>query len=124
MSGFSDYGEGAILDALFNNVALQKANRYFQLHIGDPGENGTTNIAANNTRISITGAASAGGVFTSVNTLTFAVAPSTETYTHYSIWDALTVGNCLLTGQLTIAYAAGAGETVTLPAGSLTVTVT
>lgn len=121
MSGLSDYLEDAILNAVFNNVALQKSARYFQLHVGDPGENGTTNVATNNTRVSITGAAASGGSFTTVADLVWVGVPATEIYTHCSIWDALTVGNCLLTGALTIPYSAGAGETVTLPAGSLVV---
>ena len=118
----ANYLEGAILDAVFN-VALQKSARYLQLHTGDPGENGTANVASNNTRKSITGAASVTGTFTSVNDLIWVGVPTTEVYTHCSIWDASTAGNCLFFGPLSVTYAATSGDTVTLPTGLLTVSV-
>lgn len=60
----SNFGENAILDAIFNNTALQEASRFVKLHIGDPGEAGTANAAAETTRKSVTGAAASGGTFT------------------------------------------------------------
>lgn len=119
----SDYAENAILDALFNNTALQKSARYVKLHIGDPGEAGTANAATETTRKSVTGAAAVSGTFTSVNTLTWAAYPATETITHISIWDAATVGNCLWTGALVSSISVTSGTSFLIASGSLTVTV-
>lgn len=119
----SNYGEGALLDSFFNNTSAAKAARYVKLHTGDPGEDGTANAAGETTRKSVTGAASSGGVFTSVNDLAWTSVSTTETYTHISIWDASTAGNCLWTGALTASKAVNAGDNFTIPTGSLTVSL-
>lgn len=119
----SNYAESAILDALFNNTALQKSARYVKLHTGDPGEAGTNNAATETTRKSVSDAAAASGTFTSVNDLIWTSVAGTETYSHISIWDHLTAGNCLWTGALTASKAVNAGDTFTIATGSLTVSV-
>lgn len=119
----SNYAENAILDAIFNNTALQKSARYIKLHIGDPGETGASNAAGETTRKSITGAAAASGTFTSVNDLTWTNVSTSETYSHVSIWDDPTAGNCLWTGALSVSKAVIAGDTFTIATGSLTVSV-
>lgn len=120
---FSNYAEDAILDALFNNTALQKANRYVKLHIGNPGEDGTANAATETTRKSLTGAASSAGVFESANDLVWAALPADETFTHFSIWDHVSAGNHLIYGTFSPAISKLTGETLTISAGDLTVTV-
>lgn len=119
----SNYAENAILDAIFNNTALQKSARYVKLHTGDPGEAGTNNAAGETTRKSVTGAAASSGTFTSVNDLSWTSVSTSETYSHISIWDDPTAGNCLWTGALTASKAVNAGDTFTIPTGSLTVSV-
>jgi hypothetical protein len=119
----SNYAENAVLDSLFNNTALQKSARYVKLHIGDPGEAGTSNAAGETTRKSVTGAAASGGTFTSVNDLAWTNVASTETLSHISIWDDPTAGNCLWTGALSASKAVNAGDTFTIPTGSLTVSL-
>ncbi len=119
----SNFGENAILDAIFFNTALQEASRYVKLHIGDPGEAGTANAAGETTRKSVTGAAAASGTFTSVNDLAWTNVSTTETISHISIWDDLTAGNCYWTGALSTAKAVVAGDTFTIATGSLTVSV-
>ena len=119
----SNFAENAILDAIFNNSALQKSARYVKLHTGDPGEAGTNNAAGETTRKSVTGAAASGGTFTSVNDLIWTNVSTSETYSHISIWDDPTAGNCLWTGALTASKAVNAGDTFTIPTGSLTVSV-
>jgi hypothetical protein len=47
----------------------------------------------------------------------------TETYSHISIWDDPTAGNCLWTGALTASKAVNAGDTFTIATGSLTVSL-
>lgn len=119
----SNYAENAILDALFNNTALQKSARYAKLHTGDPGEDGTANAATEATRKSITGAAASGGVFTSANDLAWTSVSTTETYSHVSIWDASSGGNCLGSGALASSKAVNAGDNFTIASGSLTFTL-
>ncbi len=120
----SRYVEDKLINALFNNAspaALQLSARYVKLHTGAPGVNGTSNAAGETTRKSVTGAASSGGVFTSVADLVWSAVASSETYTDISIWDDPTAGNCLWVGQLTAPVAVTSGATFTLAAGNLTV---
>lgn len=119
----SNYGENALLDSFFNNTSAAKANRYLKLYIGDPGEAGTNNAAAETTRKSITGAAASGGTFTSVNDLTWTNVAATETYSHVAIWDDVAAGNCLWTGALTASKAVNAGDTFTIATAALTVSL-
>lgn len=124
----SNYVETKVMDALFNNIspaAIQLASRFIKLHVGDPGEDGTANAATETTRKSITGAASSNGVFTSANDLIWTNVAGTETYSHVSLWDAVgpAGGNCLWSGPLTSSKAVNAGDTFTIPTGSLTVTL-
>lgn len=119
----SNFAENAILDAIFNNTALQKSARYVKLHISDPGETGTSGAAAETTRKSVTGAAAASGTFTSVNDLIWTAVAGSETISHISIWDDPSAGNCLWTGALSVSKAVNAGDTFTIPTGSLTVSV-
>lgn len=122
----SNYAESAIMDALFNNAspaALQLSNRYVKLHTADPGEAGTTAAAGETTRKSLTSAATSNGVFTSTNDLTWTSVSTTETYSHISLWDASTAGNCLWVGALTASKAVTAGDTFVISAGQLTVTL-
>ncbi len=119
----SNYAEDAILNAIFNNASLAKSARYAKLHIGDPGEAGTSNAAGETTRKSITGAAASSGTFTSVNDLAWTNVSTSETYSHISLWDDPTAGNCLWTGALTASKAVNSGDSFTIPTGSLTVSV-
>jgi len=122
----SNYLETKVMDAIFNNAspaAIQLANRYVQLHTADPTETGTVAVATETTRKAVTGAATSNGVFTSVNDLTWTSVAGTETYTHISVWDASTTGNCLWVGALTAAKAVTAGDTFVISTGQLTATL-
>jgi len=46
-----------------------------------------------------------------------------ETYTHISLWDASTAGNCIFTGPLSASKTVNAGDTFTIPSGQLTVSL-
>ena len=119
----SNWAENAILDALFNNTALQEAARYVQLHTGDPGEAGTNNVATETDRQELDDAAAAGGTYTSPNDLEWVSVAATETYSHVSIWDAAAAGNCLWSGALTSPQPVNIGNTFSIAAGDLTVSV-
>jgi hypothetical protein len=118
-----DYLEARILDAVFNNVSLAVAATYVKLHVGDPGEAGTANPAANTTRQAASWAAASGGTIATDATLTWTAVSTTELYTHISVWDASTAGNHLWNGPLTVPYQVNAGDTFTLPSGVVVATL-
>jgi hypothetical protein len=119
----SNYAELAILNAVFNNTSLVVAQPYVKLHLSDPGEDGTGGPAVEATRKSLSVAAAASGAVVSDADLTWTNVSTTETYSHVSVWDASTAGNCLWSGALTTPKAVTAGDTFTIPSGSLTVSL-
>lgn len=119
---YSDYLEDKINDAVCNNVALQVAQSYLKLHTGDPGEAGTANAAGETTRHAASFGASASGTATSDADVTWTNVSTAETYTHVSMWDASSAGNCLGSGALTASKTVAVGDTFNIPSGSLTFT--
>jgi hypothetical protein len=117
----SNYAENKILDALFNNVALQVAQAYLSLHSGDPGETGANEIAGGSyaRQAASFGAAAAGEVATDA-TVDFTLMPAC-TVVGFGLWDQAANGNCLWTGWLSTvlrAFVADdvAGDTIRSPA--------
>ena len=119
----SDYAELAILNKVLRNTDFTVTGVYVKLHTGDPGEAGTANAAGNTTRQAVTFAAASAGSCVSNSDATWTNVSTTETYSYISLWDASTAGNCLWTGALTASKAVTAGDTFTIPSGSLTVSV-
>lgn len=119
----SDYAELKILDAIFNATSFSVANVYVKLHLADPGEAGTTSPAGNTSRQEMTAGAAASGATTNDNTITWTSVSTSETYSHISLWDNSTAGNCLWTGPLTASKAVIAGDTFTIAIGDLDVTL-
>lgn len=118
----SNYAEAAILNAVGNNTAFQVAQCYLKLHIGNPGEDGTGSPAVETTRKSASFASASGGSMASDADMTWTSVAASETYTYFSLWDASSNGNCIWTGTIT-ANAVTAGDTFTIPSGSLTLTL-
>lgn len=108
----SNYGELAFLNSL-RGTAFSVANVYVKLHLGDAGEDGTTNPAANTTRQLVTFSAASGGSMASSATVTWTNVSTTETYSHWSLWDSVgpTGGNCLWKGALSSSASVTAGDT-------------
>jgi hypothetical protein len=117
----ANYLEDKVLDKVFNNTDFTVTGTYVKLHIGDPGEAGTANAAAETTRKAASFAAASGGAITTDADLTWTNVSTTETYSHISLWDAVTAGNCLWVGPLAAAKAVTAGDTFTIPTGDLDV---
>jgi hypothetical protein len=142
MAAMSNFLENKLVDQIFR---AQTAPTTSTLHIGlftaapnDAG--GGTEVAGNNySRASVTsslanwaGTQSAGSTTASSGTggqtsnngaITFATPSGTwGTVSHFGVFDAGTSGNLLFHGQLTIAKTINSGDTVSFPAGSLTVT--
>lgn len=96
---------------------------YVQLHTAAPGGAGTTAVAANNTRKSITMAAAANGDKASNSAASWTTVPNTETYTHFTLWTAVSSGTFLYSGTIT-GGAVTAGNDFTIASGSLTCSIT
>lgn len=108
----SNYAENKLLDTL-RNQSFAVTTAYVKLHTGDPGEDGTANAATEATRKAVSWTAASGGSMSSSATLSWANVSTTETYTHWSMWDTVgpTGGNCLWTGALSSSAAVTAGDT-------------
>jgi hypothetical protein len=108
----SNYAELKILEHTTGKTAWTiPSNVYVKLHTGDAGEDGTSNAASETTRKVAAWATAASGSIATSATLEWTNVASTETYSHWSMWDALTSGNCLWTGALSSSAAVTAGDT-------------
>lgn len=123
MAGCSNYAEDQLLDALLNNDSFAGgATIYIKLHVGDPGDAGTNNAATETTRKAISFAAASGGAISSDDAQTWTNVAGSEDYTHFSLWDHVSAGNCLFTGTMT-ANAVTAGDTFTIASGDVDLTL-
>lgn len=118
----SNYYEDALLNAL-RNVSPAVAAVYVKLHTGDPGEAGTANAAGETTRKSASFSAASGGTMASSADILWTSVSTAETYSHVSLWDASSGGNCLWTGALSASKAVSVGDNFQLDSGQLTVSL-
>ena len=108
----SNYAELKILEHTTGKTAwTMPTTVYVKLHTADSGEDGTTAAATNATRVAAAWATAATGSIATSATITWTSVSTTETYTHWSLWDASTAGNCLWTGALSASAAVTAGDT-------------
>ena len=108
----SNYAELKILDHTTGRASwTAPSGVYLKLHTGDPGEAGTSNAATEATRQAVTFSAASSGSIVSNATVTWTNVSTTETYSHWSLWDASTSGNCLWSGALSSSAAVTAGDT-------------
>jgi hypothetical protein len=108
----SNYAENKILDHVTGEAAwTMPTTVYVKLHTGDPGEAATSNAASETTRKAASWAAASSGSIATDATLEWTNVAATETYTHWSLWDASTSGNALWTGALSSSAAVTAGDT-------------
>lgn len=115
----SNYAENKLLDTL-GNTSFAVTTAYVKLHTGDPGEDGTANGATETSRKSVSWNAAASGSKSSSATLTWTNVAATETYSHWSMWDNTTGGNCLWTGALSSTASVTAGDTFEITSLTLT----
>lgn len=108
----SNYAELKILEHTTGTTAWTiPTDVYVQLHTGDAGEEGTSSVATEATRKEAAWAAASSGSIATSATLEWTNVAATETYSHWSLWDASTAGNCLWTGALSSSAAVTAGDT-------------
>jgi hypothetical protein len=142
MSAMSNYLENKLVDQLFRGqTAPTTSTLYVALFSAAPNDaGGGTEITGNNySRVSVTSslanwagtqstgsttASSGTGGATSNNAaITFPTPSATwGTVTHFGIFDAASSGNLLFHGALSISKTINQGDTVSFPAGSLSVT--
>ena len=122
-TGPSAYLLNKWLDAMGNNTSFAVTTPYLQLHVGDPGANGTSNTATETTRKSVSFAAASSGAISSDADISWPTISGSQDATHWTLWDAVSAGNFLGSGTIT-ANAYTAGETFTIPAGDLDITMT
>jgi hypothetical protein len=112
------------LDALGNATNYTAPTAFYvKLHTGDPGSAGTSNAATETTRQQASFGAASGGVIATDADLTWEDVSTTETYSHVSFWTASTAGTFLGSDDLAASKAVTAGDTFTIAAGDLTVTI-
>lgn len=115
----SNYAENALLDTL-RNQSFAVTTTYVKLHTADPGEAGTSNAATETTRKSVSWSAASSGSLASSATIEWTNVAATETYTHWSLWDNASTGNCLWSGALSSSAAVTAGDTFQITSLTLT----
>jgi hypothetical protein len=118
-TGFSSYLANSLLDAIGNATAFSVSSVYVQLHVGDPGSDGTANTATETTRQLASFAAASAGAIASDADLTWTNIAGSEDATFFSAWDSLTTGNFIFSGTIS-GNAYTAGDTYIIEAGSLT----
>jgi len=117
MAAATNFLENEVLDHVLGTGSYtMPANQFIKLHIGDPGEDATGNPAAETTREAADWSAASGGTAALAATVTWTSVSTSETYSHFSIWDASTAGNPLIYGALDTPVAVTAGGTFNLTA--------
>lgn len=122
-TGLSTYLANSFLDSVGNATAFSVTNVYVKLHVADPGANGTGNPATETTRKVVSFGASSTGALTSDAAITWTNIAGSQDATFFTAWDSLTTGNFLFSGTIT-GNPYTAGDTYTIPSGSLTVSLT
>lgn len=119
----SNYLEGKLLGAAFNNASFKNGTIYGSLHTGDPGETGALNALASCAREAIVFNTFSASAVTNATGVTWTCG-ATGTISYIGLWDgsATDTANCLWTGQLTAnKTVANENDQVTLASGALTV---
>jgi hypothetical protein len=116
----------AVLNAYFNQTNITAPTAiWLQLHVGDPGSAGTSNVAGNTTRKDITAvfSAASGGAVTSDTLVSWTSVSNSEDYTHWTMWSASSNGTFYWSGTIT-ANAVTAGDTFNVAVGDIDVALT
>lgn len=124
--GLSAATANSLLNAIYNQTNYTAPTAiWVQLHVGDPGPAGTSNVATETTRKDITSSFSSasGGAVTNDVAITWTGVVGTEDFTHWSLWSASSAGTFYQSGTIT-ANAVTVGDTFTIPVGDFDVSLT
>lgn len=138
MSAITNYLEEAWLNMLKGTAYTAPAAVYVKLHVSDPGETPTSHTGGSASSVTSRQQVTFGTVSQDGSSPTKATVSNTndiswtnwagtngEVVTHISLWDAQTTntGNPLWYGALTASKTVNTGDTLTIPANSLTLTL-
>ena len=127
MAKMSNYLENAIMNHILRNVAYTPASTlYLSLYTTSPEDNdvGTEVSGGDYARQVITFNAPSNGVCTNSSDVTFPTASAIwGTVTHVGIRDALTSGNLLYHGNLSISKVVSAGDQFKVLSGNLSISI-
>lgn len=128
--GASEATVKAELSATFQATSYVVSALWAQLHIGDPGDAGTANVAAESTRKNVSScfgtppALAFAGAVQIANDATvgpWTAVTATEAYSHMTLWTASTSGTFV--GSATVSGGSvTAGDDWDAPAGSVVIT--
>lgn len=90
-------------------------------HTGDPGTDGTANVASDTRRIAIDMGTPAGGIVLNDTYGEILNATHTEDITHVSYWDHTSAGNCWFIDELGATLNILATETVAIAIGQASI---
>jgi hypothetical protein len=117
MANATNFLENKVVDHVLGTTSYtMPTNTFVKLHTGNPGEDAANNAAGETTRQNADWSASSGGTAALSATVTWTSVSTSETYSHFSIWDAATSGNPLIYGALDSPVAVTAGGTFNLTA--------
>ena len=128
MAEMSDYLEKKILDYVLTDTAdWAPATVYLALHTGDPTDVTDPTALGNEVdvarqAIEFDAAHATTGVTQNTNVETFTSMPAV-TVSHIGIWDHVSAGNLLFYTAVDASKAVGSGDTITVAAGAITVTL-
>lgn len=139
MSAASDYLENKIYNAILRNTALTPPSKvYVALHTAAPGDTGANEVTAalfpayarqdaakGNADPSTGWTAPSNGVGKNALQLIFPVFDGAApiTVTHYTLWDAASGGNCLISGQFAASRTLNNGDVFVIDVQKITVSV-
>lgn len=117
--GFAAAVANADLDSLVGTYD------YIQLHTGDPGAAGTSNVAGNATRKQVTFGSASGGSVSNTVAITWSESEvdTSEDYTHFTLWTADESGTFGFSGTVTANPVDASGDSFTIPIGDLDISL-
>ena len=124
MAEMSDYLENKILDYVLRDTADWAPTAvYLALHTADPVDAGSgAEVDVARQQIEFDAAHATTGVTQNTNIETFTSMPAV-TVTHIGIWDHVSAGNLLFHTAVDASKAVASGDTITVAAGAITITL-
>lgn len=121
----SDYAENKVNELLVGKTAFALPTAFISLHTASPTDAGTGAEVTGGAygRKSTVGAdwnTSAAGSISNATAQAFPTATAAwGTVTHFAVWDAVTAGNMLFWGALTVSKVVASGDTPSFAIGAL-----
>ena len=123
MSGLSNYLENKLLDHALRNTSYTPATTvYLTLFVGSPTDAGSGGAEVSVTRQAVTFGAASSGAVSNSSSVSFTSMPAV-TVTHVAVYDHLSSGNLLIHGALSSTVTAASGDTFTIQANDLDITL-